>query len=323
MNKSMSLIKSEESITPTEAKVENLQSDYEFHELANVFPLMQGPELQALAADIQVNGLQHPILTYKGKIIDGRNRYRACKEIGIEPETEVWEGDEKNLLSLIVSLNWYRRNLDKSQRAMIAANIAQLRHGQKKADAPSGASQIAQTEAAEMMNVGRRSLQRARELKKSATPETIQAVVNGELPLNTALTIAKEPVEEQNHLVALPRKERDKELKEKKAASVKTLAEKQQQGSNDEQNIVEEFKAAAASIREIVDRAKVNGWSVLTRDTMLAFLDELQSALATPENLPTPMGKRLKKIKVGGIIVDPLSRSKIFQRMKTACGAAS
>jgi len=50
----------------------------EFHEIANIFPLMDGPEFTALVEDIRNNGLLDPIITHDGKIIDGRNRYRAC-----------------------------------------------------------------------------------------------------------------------------------------------------------------------------------------------------------------------------------------------------
>ena len=50
----------------------------EYHELANIFPLIQGVEFDELVKDIQWNGLQEPIILYEGKILDGRNRYNAC-----------------------------------------------------------------------------------------------------------------------------------------------------------------------------------------------------------------------------------------------------
>jgi len=49
----------------------------EFHELANVFPMLQQTELESLAADIRANGQRHAITLYQGKILDGRNRYAA------------------------------------------------------------------------------------------------------------------------------------------------------------------------------------------------------------------------------------------------------
>jgi len=50
----------------------------EFHEIANIFPLMQGADFDDLCQDIAANGLIEPIWTHDGMIIDGRNRYRAC-----------------------------------------------------------------------------------------------------------------------------------------------------------------------------------------------------------------------------------------------------
>ena len=60
-------------------------TDLEFHEAANIFPLCEGPELDALADDIEENGLQIPIETLDGKIIDGRRRWLACQKKDIEP----------------------------------------------------------------------------------------------------------------------------------------------------------------------------------------------------------------------------------------------
>jgi hypothetical protein len=49
-----------------------------FHPLANVFPLLEGEELDALVADIQASGLCEPVWLYEDQILDGRNRYCAC-----------------------------------------------------------------------------------------------------------------------------------------------------------------------------------------------------------------------------------------------------
>ena len=62
---------------------------YEYHEVANIFPMMSADEFSALVEDIRVNGQRQPIYIHDGKIIDGRNRYRACQQVGIEPDTRV------------------------------------------------------------------------------------------------------------------------------------------------------------------------------------------------------------------------------------------
>jgi hypothetical protein len=66
----------------------------EFHPLANIFPLVEGQEFAELVADIREHGLHKPIVVYEDKILDGRNRYRACLAADIECRFETYQGDE-------------------------------------------------------------------------------------------------------------------------------------------------------------------------------------------------------------------------------------
>ena len=49
----------------------------EYHQIANIFPMMGEEELLVLADDIMENGfgLHQPIVVYEERILDGRNRY--------------------------------------------------------------------------------------------------------------------------------------------------------------------------------------------------------------------------------------------------------
>src|SRR5262245_58355928 len=98
----------------------------EFHPVANIFPLMEGTEFEALKADIAANGLREPIWTFDGQIVDGRNRYRACQELGIEPATCEWNG-RGSLVKFVVSLNLHRRHLTSSQSAVVALEVGPWR----------------------------------------------------------------------------------------------------------------------------------------------------------------------------------------------------
>ena len=60
--------------------------------LASLFPLLDGDEFDALVADIRAYGLRQRIVLLEGVILDGRNRYAACLEAGIEPRFEVFNG---------------------------------------------------------------------------------------------------------------------------------------------------------------------------------------------------------------------------------------
>ena len=58
------------------------------HDVASLMPVMEDEEYAALLEDIREHGLLQPIVLHDGKIVDGRHRYRACYELGIEPRLE-------------------------------------------------------------------------------------------------------------------------------------------------------------------------------------------------------------------------------------------
>jgi ParB-like chromosome segregation protein Spo0J len=96
----------------------------EFHAISNIFPMMEGDDFDDLVADIKANGLLEPIWLHPdGRIIDGRNRYRACQEAGIEPQFQEWEPDGRSLATFVLSKNIHRRQLTSSQRAAIAVGL--------------------------------------------------------------------------------------------------------------------------------------------------------------------------------------------------------
>jgi len=77
-----------------------------------------------LKRDIAENGLLEKIRLHRdGSIIDGRNRYRACVDVGVEPEFTTWDGDDSELLGYILSLNLHRRHLNSGQLAIVALEV--------------------------------------------------------------------------------------------------------------------------------------------------------------------------------------------------------
>lgn len=149
----------------------------EFHPLANIFPLIDGQAYQDLLADVLKYGVREPVWLYEGQILDGRNRYRAAQAMDVECPMREYEGDDP--AGFVISLNLHRRHLSESQRAMVAAKLANLAHGQR-ADTPIGVSAVTQQSAADMLNVGHRSVQRAREVLQDAPQEVAQAVEQGQ-----------------------------------------------------------------------------------------------------------------------------------------------
>jgi N6-adenosine-specific RNA methylase IME4 len=200
-----------------------------FHPLANIFPLLEGEEFDALVEDIREHGQREPIVLYQNQILDGRNRHRACLESGIACWFEEYDGDDP--LAFVISLNLKRRHLSESQRAMVAAKLATLKDGQRQV------GQLAyvptQEQAAALLNVGDRSVKRAREVQRQGAPELIHAVESDKVSVSAAADLATLPVEQQQEIVARGTKEileaakaiRTKEARERHAARVARIAE--------------------------------------------------------------------------------------------------
>lgn len=159
-----------------------------FHPLANIFPLMEGHDFASLVADITAHGLREPIMTIRdGRIVDGRNRYRACVTAGIEPRIEILDIDDDRLLSWVLSRNLHRRHLTTAQRAAIAADLAQLRQGgEQAANLPIA---LSQAKAAMMLKVSPRSIRSVRAIKDVA-PELHALIKAGKLSTNFAMKIS-------------------------------------------------------------------------------------------------------------------------------------
>ncbi len=178
----------------------------EFHPVADLFPLLQGEAFQKLVADIRQNGLLEPILVdAQRRIIDGRNRYLACLEAGVEPRFTEWQG-QGLLPELALSLNLHRRHLNESQRALVAAKLAKLWTAQGLNSAANlRRKSVGRTgdKAAGHVNVSPRLVTYAAKVLDRGCPELIAAVESGGLKVSIAAVFAdlprKRQIEEVSH----------------------------------------------------------------------------------------------------------------------------
>lgn len=109
-----------------------MSTQREFHPIANIFPMMSPEEFAELRKDIHQNGQLEPVwLHADGRIIDGRNRYKACMELGITPKYRTWDGDG-SLTQFVVSLNLHRRHMSAEQRAAVAVKMLPMLEAEAK-----------------------------------------------------------------------------------------------------------------------------------------------------------------------------------------------
>ena len=163
------------------------------HPAAEVFPMLNESEFKSLVEDIRNNGLQNPLVVQNGFLIDGRNRLAACNELNIEPK--ITELDSKvDPVSYIVSTNLIRRHLNESQRAVLASKMANLRQGFNESDG------LTQVQAAELLNVSRRSVQDARFIEQNGGDSLISKILSGRLSISAAKNLIKKALSKEESL---------------------------------------------------------------------------------------------------------------------------
>lgn len=97
------------------------------HEYCLIFPPMTEAEFEGLKQSIAEIGLLEKIMLYEGQILDGKERYRACLAVGVEPQFEDFEGDDEKALAFCLSANLYRQHVTPSQCAAMEAELRAAR----------------------------------------------------------------------------------------------------------------------------------------------------------------------------------------------------
>ena len=185
----------------------NSTQEYELHDLCKLFPPMPEDQFTSLIDSIREHGLLTPILLHDGKILDGRHRYKACLNLGIQPKFEPYDGEDA--LGYVIALNLSRRHLDESQRAMIGARIANMKLGdnQHKEGGPIGLPTVSNDDAAKRMSVGSMSVKRAKKVLEHGTQELADAVDSGKIAVSVAAKIAVMEPDQQQRIIDDPKPE--------------------------------------------------------------------------------------------------------------------
>lgn len=97
--------------------------NFKTHEALDIIPLMTEEEFQGLKQDISENGQCEDIVVWKGLLIDGRARLRACEELGRTPDIAELDEDQ-DPIAFCEQHNLYRQHLTKSQYKAVLKKIS-------------------------------------------------------------------------------------------------------------------------------------------------------------------------------------------------------
>jgi len=157
-----------------------------YHRVVNLFPPMSGSEQTALRADIKKHGLKMPIVVWRGKVIDGRNRYEACCDLGIDEfEVEEFEGSEDEMLAHVVSLNMSRRQLNSGQKACVGVELGTYRDSLDSGKSGDSSKRLIE-QVADELGTNRQYLYSAEKLKQQDA-DLFSQVRRGDLKLTAAM----------------------------------------------------------------------------------------------------------------------------------------
>lgn len=239
-------------------------AEYEFHGYCTLFPQADDKTLADMAADIKENGLNEPIILYEGKILDGRNRYLACGQAGVEPTTKEYTGEEP--LQFVISKNLHRRHLNESQRAMLAQKIWKM----SKDD---DSIKVTQADMHKQFNVSASTVRKAARVSEEAIDDIKDKVAAGTLSLNKAADVIKKA---QTATGIVPSEQTPKEDLEK-------LHKVQTKILNDE--VVDEPAPIKNSDAEEFNDEVLSG--VYDGKRYRKDVQEIQAIIAKMETLPT------------------------------------
>jgi len=182
----------------------------EYHKLSKTFPLMGDSEFSALKRDIEQNGLFESIVLYEGQILDGRNRYLACSELGIEPKYIKFRGEDP--LIYVVSQNLHRRHLNAFQRSVIVLKLKEnikkrakekQRLGGKVKQKSAEPTFETRTKLAKQANVSHDTIAKVETIEEKATEKQKERVVSGKSSINAVYKEIKR-IDKKNEIKRLP-----------------------------------------------------------------------------------------------------------------------
>lgn len=224
--------------------------DYETHPIADAFPLLEGAHWERFLATFSTGLVIKDGWLYEGKILDGRNRYRAALELGLKMKWHEYTGDDP--IAFVRAMNFDgRRNMSPSVSTMVACRLHALRpagRGRKKRSS----TDLTRGEVATQFGVSVSSMEQGDKVLAKAAPEVVAAIERTELTISEALELVELPPDKQREALL----QREQEV----TARAKRASVRKQAPRNDEQ--LSPKAAAQQLVRSIVKAVEHLGATV-------------------------------------------------------------
>lgn len=192
-------------------KIHGLTIDPEFKGL---IPPHTYSEFKALTENIKTHGCQYPLIVWKdqGILLDGHHRFKICVELGLPFEIiEMGFPSRTEAKIWIITNQRGRRNLNESQRAMLAVKLEALYSEPAKErmgtrtdlgkHLDQGEAGRSAEKAADDMGISHQTVSYAKKVDKKGIPELKMIVESGKLAVSAAKKVASYPTEVQEKIV--------------------------------------------------------------------------------------------------------------------------
>ena len=179
---------------------------YTRHPLSGRFSPITERQLTRLAASIRAVGQLDDVLLLNGQVLDGWGRVLACERIGFTPRVRVLENNTTDV-DVVLARNVTRRVMSDSARAISVVdmyfdkNEASQTCGEGSSAAPPSrthwteftAWRLTKQQLADLADVSVRLMQDALRLRQSGAAEVVDAVRSGQIPLEIAMELLRQP----------------------------------------------------------------------------------------------------------------------------------
>lgn len=173
-------------------------------EFANLIPPLSSDEYEALERSILDEGVRDPIVTWRGWIVDGHNRYEIATAHGLDFKTTEMDFEDENAAKEWMILNQFaRRNISAYQRSLLALQLKPLiaarakeRQGTRtdlRNIPQKSAGSDTRDELARAAGVSHDTIAKVERIEREAPAELLEQARSGDVSINAAYQQVRRP----------------------------------------------------------------------------------------------------------------------------------